>query len=84
MHSKDYIAWLEAQLEGEYFQRFMSAIHEQRQNYVAGAIQQGDTEFTKGGAATLKWVLDLPGMILNDFKQSQPPDDTTDTSGKET
>ena len=58
------INWLEVERKTEGFQRFWERIAKQHAAKMNAALAQGETEYEKGHAAALKWVLNQPDEIM--------------------
>lgn len=69
--------WLRANTEQAYttaFDQYLSYVRRQCEQMKGAAVRRGDTEYEKGQAAALDWVLRLHKTLINSA------DDTTDTS----
>lgn len=58
------IDWLSTELVGPYLPELIADIRRRAEGYAFDALQPGDTEYTKGYAAALRWVADLPEQIV--------------------
>ena len=56
--------WLDQQLKQVYLPAFIDKIEKQQAGHEQAALTKGDTEYEKGQADALRWVLELPYIII--------------------
>jgi hypothetical protein len=78
---KGFKEWLEKQEQSVYWTMLFQYINQHRDDVVMSALEPGDTEWLKGKAEALRWVLDLPHYILADTKTDTRPDEVGHGSG---
>ena len=60
MKPQDFDIWLKNQIDEPEFDCFLKEIEKRYAMKIIAAMQQGETDFEKGEAAALNWVLELP------------------------
>ena len=63
MKPSDFRAWLIDQKKIGFLDHFLGIIEKMRDDKMIAAGQAGDTDFIKGEAAALRWVLNLPEQL---------------------
>lgn len=63
MKPSDFRAWLIDQKKIGFLDHFLNEIEQMKDKKANAAGQAGDTDFIKGEAAALRWVLNLPEQL---------------------
>lgn len=63
MKPEEFDIWLKAQKELGFFDFFLEQIRDKAEKKASSALQEGDTDFIKGEAAALNWVLQQPEKL---------------------